>query len=240
MASMPERSATRRWAVRLGLVALVAVAFAAGGNVRDSLGIPLSLEGLAELRAWIEGLGWRAPAVYVALVTFRLFLLLSSHLVLIVGGLAFGAVGGCLWGGLGLFLCAVMQYAAGRVLGEEWVRRKLGTRYEAVEDRVRRLGPAPVFAIMAHPAGPLTPMQLAAGAVGLPAWEYALATGLGAPLRAGVYAVLGTSILDGGPLASLAVGVGVLALIVLPLALPPVRRWVLGGDRRAPRGGASA
>ncbi len=100
---------------------------------------------------------------------------------------------------------------------------------------MRRLGPAPVFAITAHPAGPLTPMQLLAGVVGLPVWEYALAVALGAPLRSGVYAVLGTSILDWGPLASAAVAVGILVLIVVPLAIPAVRRWVLGGDGRATR-----
>jgi membrane protein DedA with SNARE-associated domain len=73
----------------------------------------------------------------------------------------------------------------------------------------------------------MTPTNLAAGLVSLPAWEFTLAVSLAAPLRAGVYSLLGTSILSWGPLVSLAVGVGLVALVLLPLSIPAVRSWVL-------------
>jgi uncharacterized membrane protein YdjX (TVP38/TMEM64 family) len=218
----------RKWALPVVLALLVVVAFAVGSEVRERLGFSFSLAGLAALREWVGGLGWYGPAVFVGLVTFRTFLLLSSHVVLILGGLVFGALGGTLWGALGLVASALLQFLAARVLGEDWVRPRLGDRHAALEDRVRRLGPAPVWAITAHPAGPQTPVNLAAGLVGLPIWEFALAVTLAAPLRAGAYAVLGTGILSWGLAASIGVGLGLVVLLFVPLMIPTVRSWALG------------
>ena len=69
----------------------------------------------------------------------------------------------------------------------------------------------------------MTPVNLAAGLAGLPTWEFILAVGLAAPLRAGLFAVLGTSILSWGPGASVAIGLGLIVLLVLPLSIPAIR-----------------
>jgi uncharacterized membrane protein YdjX (TVP38/TMEM64 family) len=147
--------------------------------------------------------------------------------VLILGGLVFGAWGGTLWGAIGLIFSALLQFTAARIFGEDWVRSRLRDGYETLRERIRSLGSALVFVVGAHPAGPMTPTNLAAGLVSLPAWEFTLAVSLAAPLRAGVYSLLGTSILSWGPLVSLAVGVGLVALVLLPLSIPAVRSWVL-------------
>jgi uncharacterized membrane protein YdjX (TVP38/TMEM64 family) len=190
----------RKWALPVVLALLVVVAFAVGSEVRERLGFSFSLAGLAALREWVGGLGWYGPAVFVGLVG----------------------------GALGLVASALLQFLAARVLGEDWVRPRLGDRHAALEDRVRRLGPAPVWAITAHPAGPQTPVNLAAGLVGLPIWEFALAVTLAAPLRAGAYAVLGTGILSWGLAASIGVGLGLVVLLFVPLMIPTVRSWALG------------
>jgi uncharacterized membrane protein YdjX (TVP38/TMEM64 family) len=218
----------RKWALPIILAVLVVAAFALGSQVREQLGFSFSLEGLAELRQWVEGLGWLGPAVFVCLVTFRTFLLLSSHVVLILGGLAFGMLGGTFWGALGLILSALLQFFAARLLGDDWVRPRLDRRHAVLEDRIRRLGPAPVWAVTAHPAGPQTPVNLAAGLAGLPIWEFGLAVVLAAPLRAGAYSVLGTGILSWGLAASLAVALGLAVLLLVPLFAPTVRSWILG------------
>lgn len=232
----------KKWALPILLALLLLAAFAGGSELRAQLGFSFSLEGLTELRQWVEDLGWRGVAVFVGLVTFRLFLLLPSHVVLILGGLVFGAVGGAAWGALGLALSAFLQFFAARLLGDDWVRPRLEGRHAALEDRIRRLGPAPVFAVTAHPAGPMTPINLAAGLVGLPIWEFALAVVLAAPLRAGLYSVLGTSILSWGPVASVAISFGLLVLVFVPLMIPGIRSWVLGtepGTPPKPGGGTS-
>ncbi|MEN8159765.1 MAG: VTT domain-containing protein [Myxococcota bacterium] len=218
----------KKWTLLVLLVLVVGAAFAAGAEVRERLPFSFSLEGLTEVREWVVGFGWRGPAVFVALVTFRSFLLLPSYLVLALGGLVFGAAAGTLWGAIGLAASSHMQYFAARVLGDDWVRPHLGARHGKLEDRIRRLGPAPVFALTAHPAGVLTPLNITAGLVGLAVWEFAIAIFLAVPIRAGVFAVLGTSVLDWGLEASIAAGLGLVLLVLAPLLIPSVRHWVLG------------
>jgi uncharacterized membrane protein YdjX (TVP38/TMEM64 family) len=218
----------KKWALLVLIVLLVGGAFAVGSEVRGRLPFSFSLEGLAEVREWVLGFGWRGPAVFVALVTFRSFLLLPSYLVLALGGLVFGAAAGTLWGAIGLAASSHMQYFAARVLGDDWVRPHLGARHAKLEDRIRRLGPAPVFALTAHPAGVLTPLNITAGLVGLAVWEFALAIFLAVPIRAGVYSVLGTSVLEWGLELSIVAGLGLLLVVLAPLLIPSVRHWVLG------------
>lgn len=220
----------RKWALLVLVAVLVAAAFAAGGVVRERLGFSFSIEGLAEARDWVAGLGWRGPAAFVALVTFRSFMLLPSYLVLVLGGLVFGAAAGTLWGALGLAASSHMQYFGARLLGDDWVRPRLGARGSRLEDRIRRLGPAPVFAMTAHPAGVLTPLNIAAGLVGLALWQFALAIVLAVPIRAGIYSVLGTGVLDWGITASAAIGLGLVGVVLAPLLIPRVRNWVLGTE----------
>lgn len=226
----PGENSVRKWATLGAVVFVVAALFVFGSVVRRELGIEFSLDSLADVRDWVAGLGWRGPVVFVAIVAFRGFLLLSSHLILIVGGLAFGALGGTLWGALGLLISAVVQFVAARLLGDEWVRPRLGPRGMALEERVRRVGPGMVWVVYAHPAGPLTPVNLASGLASLPLWEFSLAVALSAPIRAGACAILGTSILTWGLATSAAVGLALMIVLVAPLAIPSVRAWVLGTE----------
>ena len=77
----------------------LAAAFSLGSTAQEQLGISFTIEGLESFRRWVQSLEWWGPAVIVLLVIFRLFIGLSSHLVLILGGLAFGVTGGILWAG---------------------------------------------------------------------------------------------------------------------------------------------
>jgi len=162
----------------------------------------------------------------VLLVIFRLFIGLSSHLVLILGGLVFGAIGGIVWGSIGLVLSALVLYALAAQLGAQGVERRFGAQYAAMLARVQRLGAMAIFAVSAHPFGLLTPAHLAAGLVNLGWARFALAVTLAAPLRAAPYVVLGTAILDLPLEQSLAIAAGLVLLLVVPLAHPAVRRWV--------------
>jgi uncharacterized membrane protein YdjX (TVP38/TMEM64 family) len=222
-----------KWALLVVFLLLLAAASALGWEVREQLGFSFSVEGLEEMRSWVRGLGWLGPAVFVALVTFRFFLLVPSHVLLILGGLVFGALGGTFLGALGLIASALLQFIAARLFGADWVRPRLGDGHAVLEDRIRRLGPGPVWAITAHPAGPQTPVNLAAGLVGLPFWEFVLAVVLAAPLRAGAYSVLGIGISSWGLAASLAVGLGLVVLLFVPLLIPTVRSWILGTETAA-------
>jgi uncharacterized membrane protein YdjX (TVP38/TMEM64 family) len=218
----------KKWQRLLAIVLAIAAAFALGSEVQDQLGFSFSLEGLDSVRQWVADLGWLGPVAFVSLVTFRLFIGLSSHVVLILGGLVFGAVEGTVWGSLGLLISALIVFFSARLLGDDWVRPRLGERYVALVARIQRAGAVPILAITAHPAGPLTPVNLAAGLVGLPVWKFTLAVALGAPIRAAVFSILGTAVLSLSPSQSIAIGVGLVSVFVLPLLIPSVRGWVFG------------
>ncbi len=227
---------TARWRRRLIVIAVLVGAFFIGSALQDQLGLSFSIEGLQAFRQWVVSLGWWGPLVFVVLVVFRLFIGLSSHLILILGGLAFGAVGGTLWGAIGLLLSALVLFWLAQRLGAQWVEARFGRQYRQLLGRIRRLGAAAIFAITAHPVGLLTPSHLAAGLVSLNIGSFALAVALAAPLRAAPFAALGTAVLDLTGAQSLALAGVLAALILLPLLSPRVRAWIRGteGDPTTP------
>ncbi len=212
------------------IVAVVTVAYLVGNQAQDYLGISFSVEGLEAFRQWVAGLGWLGPAVYIVLVVFRLFIGLSSHLALILGGLVFGAVGGIVWGTIGLILSALVLFYLAHFLGAEGVRRRFGDQYADMTERIQRVGAVAIFAITVHPVGLLTPAHLAAGLVGMGVGPFLLAVLLASPLRTAPYAILGTAVLDMTRTQSLVIGGLLLLLIVVPLMIPSVRRWIVGKD----------
>ncbi len=216
-----------RRALPLLVIAALALLFAAGWMARQRIDVELSFGALDSLRAWVLAFGWQGPAVFVGLVGFRSFLLLPSALLLVLGGIAFGAVTGTLLGALGLALSAGIQFACARVLGDEWVRPRLGERGLALEARLRRAGPWAVALGTAHPAGPMTALHLGAGVTSMPLLAFGLAVLLAAPVRAGAYALIGSSILEWGPAGSLALALLLLGVALLPLLHPRVRAWLL-------------
>ena len=213
-------------AVLLGL----AVLFAAGWAARQQLDLEVSLAALERLRLWVLEFGWRGPVVFIGLVTFRSFLFLPSALVLVLGGVAFGVAAGTLLGALGLVLSAGIQFAAARVLGDEWVRPRLGEAGRRLESRLQRAGPWAVALATAHPAGPITPANLAAGLTSMPVFAFALAVVVAGPVRAGAYAWVGSSIVDLGPWRSALLAAALLAIALLPLLHPRVREWLIDGS----------
>ena len=217
-----------RWRRRLFIVLFLGVAFSLGSSAQEALGISFTVDGLEEFRRWVQGLGWWGPAVFILLVIFRLFIGLSSHLVLILGGLAFGVTGGIVWGSIGVLASALVLFYLARLLGADWVERRFGDDYMAMVARIQRVGVLAVFAITAHPVGLLTPAHLAAGLVNLRASQFAAVVALASPIRTAPYAFLGTAVLDLSRTQSLVIAGVLLLVFVLPLSIPRVREWVWG------------
>ncbi len=221
-----EKMMSPRWRRRSVLLLVLTAIYLLGSTAQEELGISFTVEGLEDFRRWVQGLGWWGPAVFVVLVVFRLFIGLSSHLIMILGGLAFGVVGGILWGSIGLVLSALVLFYLARMLGAEWVHRRFGDQYRLMLERIRRVGALAIFAITAHPVGLLTPAHLAAGLVDLKLRHFAAAVSLAAPIRAAPYALLGTAVLDMTLEQSLLIGGGLLLVFFVPLFIPQVRLWV--------------
>jgi uncharacterized membrane protein YdjX (TVP38/TMEM64 family) len=191
-------------------------------------GVEVSFDRLDEVRAWIADLGWWGPAIFLALVAGRTFLFLTSQMVLPLGGLAFGALGGTILGAVGLTLNALIMFALARVLGNEWVRPRIGARGVAFERRIEQAGGWVVSLVTAHPAGPLTAMNVGAGLSTLPVARFVVPVALAAPIRSALYSALGDSVVDAGAARATWLLVVLLAASLLPLAFPRVRAWVLG------------
>jgi len=212
-------------------VVLMTLVLAAGVFLRRSLGIELSVEGL---RLWVAGMGWKAPVIFVALVTFRQFLLLPSAVVLSAGGLCFGALTGTSLGTLGIALSALMKFFVARHLVRRWLHDRMRATLRAVDRYADGAGPLAVGLSTALPMGPMAPMHWAAGFSSVPLAAFCLAVGLGSPVRAFLYSFFGASLDDLGSPRSLIAGGLLLTLGLLPLAHPRLRQRILAGLKRPP------
>ncbi len=196
-----------------------------GYLIRDRLGMELSPAGVQDA---VARLGWSGPFVFFGLVMFRQFLAIPSWLLLPAGGLCFGTALGTALGGGGLFVSGCMKFWVARWAGRAWFRRHFGERFRRLEDRVDRLGPVVIGLSTAHPLGILAPFHWGAGLSSIRFAPFALAIVLGAPVRAFAFSALGATIIDPATPEFRAVCLGLGAVILVPLAIPAVRRRLWG------------
>lgn len=216
----------RRRLLPLLLLALVAGLFAAGQSIRTELGLELSVE---SIRGLVAPLGWKGPALFAGLVTFRQFLLLPSTLLLAAGGLAFGAVVGTAFGAAGVALSALVKFGIARLAGRDWLERRYGERLRSFDRRLGRAGPVVVAAATAHPTGPMSPFHWGAGFSSMGALAFLAAVALASPIRAGSLSLFGASALEPGtPRFWLATGL-LAGVALLPLLHRGLRRRLFGG-----------
>lgn len=222
------RPSERSLAAPLVGLAIVGAALLLGHVVRERLGMELSPAGIQDA---VARLGWQGPLVFFALTTFRQFLAIPSWLLLPVGGLCFGTIPGTLLGGGALVVSGCMKFAIARRLGRSWVRRRMSLQLERLERHVTRLGPVMIGLSTAHPLGVLAPFHWGAGLSSIRFLPFACAIMLGAPVRAFAYSAFGAALIDPTAPAFYAVSGGLAATILLPLAIPGVRRRVLAVSR---------
>ncbi|HEY8517046.1 MAG TPA: VTT domain-containing protein [Candidatus Binatia bacterium] len=220
----------RRVAFFLGVLA-VASLFAAW-TVRAQLGIELSTHGIREQ---VEAMGWKAPALYLALLTFRQFLFLPAIVILPVGGLCFGATVGTVLGATGIVLSALITFAIARGIGGRWLHELFGPRYAWLERRIRDAGAPVVGIVTAHPTGPMGAFFWGAGFSSMALLPFAIAVAAGGSVRAMAYAFFGSTLLTPGSPRFYVACALLAAAVILPLAHPGVRRKVLGPPARERR-----
>ncbi len=208
-------------ALPLLLLLLIAAAFAGGYVFRAEAGFEFSA---ASVQAWMAGLGVMGPLVFVALVTFRNFLLLPSMVVLTAGGLVFGASLGTALGTAGIVISALMKFGLARGIGRDWITRQRGERFRRLEEHAEGVGPWIVGAVTAYPTGPMTPFHYGAGLSSIPVLAFALAIGVSAPLRAAAYSFFGSTLLAPGSPEFYAATAVLVGFVVLPLLHPRLRR----------------
>jgi uncharacterized membrane protein YdjX (TVP38/TMEM64 family) len=209
------------------LIVLLAASLVAGWLVREQLGLELSTE---SLRATVAGMGWKAPAIFLGLLTFRQFIFLPAIVILPVGGLCFGTTVGTVLGATGIVLSALITFAIARRIGGQWIRDTFGHRYAWLERNVEKAGPVVVGLVTAHPTGPMAAFFWGAGFSSMALLPFALAVAAGGSVRALAYSFLGsTLLLPGSPQFYAAATVLALAAIA-PIAHPGLRRRLFGSS----------
>ena len=223
----------------LVFAALVAALVLGGRAVRTSLGIELEAE---SIQGAVAALGWKGPAIFVGLVTFRQFLFLPSALVLPAGGVVFGAFEGTLLGALGIVLSAGLKYGLARSLGRDWLRARFGAAVDAFARHAEAAGPLVVGVATAHPIGPMGPIFWGAGFAAVPVFGFLVAVLLAAPVRAFIFSFFGSTLLDPGTPRFWIATIVLLAVALLPLAHPGFRARMrnLGRVAAPPSPGAGA
>lgn len=209
----------------LVLLAVVGLLIFVGSRVRSALGIELSTE---SIRSWVAGFGWKGPAVYVGLVTFRQFLFLPSWAILSAAGLAFGAGLGALLGGLGITLSGFLAFGISRSVAGAWILPRLGPELHGVLARVERAGAWLVGLGTAHPMGPLTIFHCAGGLSTLSLLAFATAVIPASLFRAGSFAFFGATLGDPGTPSFYLASAFLLLVGLLPLAHRGLRQRLFG------------
>ena len=211
----------RRLRLVLAAVALVAIFVA----LRRALGIELEPE---SIRDAVDRLGVWGPLVFVAIVALRIPLGVPSGLALIGGGLVFGSVEGTLYGAAGLLISAIAVFLGSRYVGREVIESRVPVRLRYLLDVAgSRLGAVFVTFGTAYPLSPFTSFALVAGITSMATPVFALASGTGSLGRAALYTYFGSRLVDANPAQLIGAGAVFLAAVLLPLALPAPRAWVL-------------
>jgi uncharacterized membrane protein YdjX (TVP38/TMEM64 family) len=209
----------------LVLAGLVLLAFILGRTLRVKFGIEFAPD---SIQGWVAGFGWKAPVIFIALVVFRHFLLLPSMVVLLAGGLCFGATLGTVLGTAGVWLSGIMHFTLARGIGRAWIQRRYGKRLRRFEGRVQRAGPLLVGLVTAYPSGPMTPFHWGAGLSSLGIAPFLVAVAIGGSIRSLAYSFFGSTVLDLGSPRFYAAAALIAAAVILPLTHAGLRRRLFG------------
>ena len=204
-----DRAATagRRAALlRLGGLVLVFVTVAVGVQLSG-------WDGPQQLRETVEGAGPWGPVLYVLGYAALVLVPTPASVLTILAGALFGLLEGVLLAWLGALLGAVGGFAIGRRLGRPAVDRLLGGRLAQADRVLAHHGLPAVLAVRLVPVFPFTPLNYAAGLVGVKFRHYLLGSALGMLPGATAYAAVGAS--GANPLGIVVAVAGLVLLVVV-------------------------
>lgn len=127
------RRVDRRTLIRLALIASALLLAFVVARLTGLTGF-ISLEGLDQLRGWIDGFGILAPVVFVVLYVAATVAFLPGAPLSLLAGLIFGPVWGTVWTVLGATVGAALAFFVGR-----YAARGLVEGWTAENERVRKL-----------------------------------------------------------------------------------------------------
>jgi uncharacterized membrane protein YdjX (TVP38/TMEM64 family) len=200
------------------LAAVVLLAFVA----RRAFGLEWTA---ASVREFVSGFGVAAPLLFVGLVGFRPFLLIPSQILLVAGGICFGAAAGTAYGAIGMLVSGSLAFGLARRLGREAVETRFPPQWHPLLDAAAsRWGAAFLALGTAYPLGPVTVYHAGAGLTRMAVPRFLAALGCGALLRAGLFTLFGATLAEGDVRRILLATLALLLVVLLPLSHPGLRR----------------
>ncbi|HEV8389166.1 MAG TPA: VTT domain-containing protein [Dongiaceae bacterium] len=167
---------------------------------------------------WLTSLHgtWAAVAVIVLFVLAGLVMFPVMVLIATTAAV-FGAWPGVLYAAAGALASALATYAIGRWLGPRGLRQFFGPRLNLITRSFARKGIPTVTLVRLVPVAPFSIVNLAAGAICIPALDYLLGTAIGLAPGLAIMSLLGdqaTSIIRHPSLGGIGLLVGLLAAAV--------------------------
>lgn len=207
--------------LRLLVAALLAAAIAIVLLSRDRLGV-------ADVRAWIDGLGPWAPAAFLAAYLIAPALFLPGSVLTITGGALFGVGLGGLLSLVGATGGATLAFLIARHLAGDWVASRASGRLQEIRDGVEREGWRFVALVRLVPVFPFNLLNYALGLTRIPVATFAGTSFLTMAPGAFAYAYLGevgreAASGESGWIERSLVALGVVAALALLPSI--VRRW---------------
>ena len=211
----------RTLAIVLGAVVLIAV-FA---TLRRTLGLELDFQ---SIRDTVDRFGFWGPLAFVGIVALRIPLAVPSAFVLIGGGMLFGSVEGTLYGAAGLLISAIAAFLGSRWAGRDAIEARIPLRMRYLLDLAgSRMGALVVALGTAYPLSVITSYHLVAGVTTMSLPVFVVAAGTGSLGRAALYTYFGSRLRDADPVEMLGVGALFAAALLVPLAFPAPRAYLL-------------
>jgi len=160
---------------------------AAGALVLIALALAWKFTPLADYLTRENAVAWAraarenrwAPIAVVLAYTPAALLLFPRPFLTLLTIIAFGRWLGFAYSAAGIMLAAMATYYAGRLMRKQTVVRLAGQKFEAASELLREHGIVAVFASNQVPVPPFAVQGIIAGAIRIPAWEYAAGSALG-------------------------------------------------------------
>lgn len=183
-----------------------------------------------QTKAYMEGFGIMAPVVFTGMCILRGITFLPCGMFSALGGAVFGKLMGTVLTLLGLTAGSILTFYLTRSIGKDWVRRKLGKRYEKYDGYFSRDFPYSIFLMRVLPILPYDAVSCAAGLSGVGFVKFVTETFVGSVPGVFLYVYFGDSIRS---MSYKRIGISllmILILVIVPFLYRHVRRTRVGSS----------
>ncbi len=136
--------------------------------------------------------GFLGVTIYILLVTVLSCVSVPRQLLSLIGGYAFGALGGTFLATIGVTFGCMISFGYARLFGQNFVRHHFGPRIQKAEDFLVRAPFSMTFLVRCLPVGNNLLTNLLAGLTRIPALPFFAGSALGYIAQNFIFALLGS------------------------------------------------